>query len=64
MRTALEFWIVETQDKGFMPESAEAAIKGANIVPMWLQVTNGKYDVEDFGIYDLPAAPQFAVLFQ
>jgi hypothetical protein len=31
---------------------------------MWVQITKGKYDVEDFGIYDLPAAPEFAQLFQ
>lgn len=64
MRTALELWIVETQDKGFLPEPTEAAIKGASIVPTWVQITKGKYDVEDFGIYDLPAAPEFAQLFQ
>jgi hypothetical protein len=29
-----------------------------------VKITKGKYNVEDFGIYDLPAAPEFAQLFQ
>jgi hypothetical protein len=31
---------------------------------MWQQTTKGKYNVEDYGIYDLPADPQFAKMFQ
>lgn len=64
MRSALQQWIAATQDKGFLPEPPEAALKGAFLVQGWNQVTQGKYDVEDFGIYDLPAAPKFAQLFQ
>ena len=64
MRTALQLWIAQTQDKGFLPEPAEAAHKGADVVPMWQQITKGKYNVEDYGIYDLPADPQFAKMFQ
>ena len=64
MRTALQLWIAQTQDKGFLPESADAAQKGASVVPLWLQITKGKYNVEDYGVYDLPADPQFAAMFQ
>ena len=64
MRTALQLWIAQTQDKGFLPEPAEAAQKGAGVVPLWQQITKGKYNVEDYGVYDLPADPQFAVMFQ
>ncbi len=48
----------------FLPEPSENAAKGAWIVPLWHQVTKGQYDVEDFGVYDLPAKPEIAVLFQ
>ncbi|MEU6584802.1 sulfatase [Nocardia sp. NPDC046763] len=64
MRTALQLWIAQTQDKGFLPEPAEAAQKGAWAVPLWQQVTKGEYDVEDYGVYDLPASPEFAQMFQ
>jgi arylsulfatase A-like enzyme len=64
MRTALQLWIAQTQDKGFLPEPAEAAQKGAGVVPLWQQITEGKYNVEDYGVYDLPADPQFAAMFQ
>jgi N-sulfoglucosamine sulfohydrolase len=64
MRTALQLWIAQTQDKGFLSEPAEAAQKGAGVVPLWQQITKGRYNVEDYGVYDLPADPQFAVMFQ
>jgi N-sulfoglucosamine sulfohydrolase len=64
MRTALEFWLGQTQDKGFLPESPEGAQKGAFLVDFWMQTTGGKYNVDDYGVYDLPAAPEFAKLLQ
>ncbi len=63
MRSALQLWLAETQDKGFLPEAAEAAEKGAWAVPMWLQATQGKYNVEDYGVFDPPASREFGQLF-
>jgi N-sulfoglucosamine sulfohydrolase len=64
MRTALELWLGQTQDKGFLPEPPEGAQKGAFLVDFWMQTTGGKYNVDDYGVYELPAAPEFAKLLQ
>jgi hypothetical protein len=37
---------------------------GAGVVPLWQQITKGRYNVEDYWVYDLPADPQFAVMFR
>ena len=64
MRSALEFWIAQTQDKGFLPEAPEGAQQGAFLVDFWVKTTGGKYDVDDYGVYDLPVSPEFAKLIQ
>ena len=64
MRTVLELWIAETQDKGFLPEPPEEAQKGAWLVDFWVQLTKGQYNVMDYGVFDLPGLPEFAALLQ
>jgi len=64
MRTALEFWIADTQDKGFLPEPPDEAQKGAWLVDFWVQTTKGQYNVDDYGVFDLPGSPEFAHLLQ
>ena len=64
MRTALELWIAQTQDKGFLPEAPEGAQKGAFLVDFWVKTTGGKYNVDDYGVYELPASPEFTKLLQ
>ena len=64
MRTALELWIAQTQDKGFLPEPPEGAQSGAFLVDFWVKTTGGKYNVDDYGVYDLPASPEFTKLLQ
>ncbi|HEX5859401.1 MAG TPA: sulfatase [Microbacterium sp.] len=64
MRTALQFWRAQTQDKGFLPEAPEGAQSGAFLVDFWVQTTGGTYNVDDYGVYDLPVSPKFAKLIQ
>jgi hypothetical protein len=64
MRTALQFWKAQTQDKRFLPEAPEGAESGTFLVDFWVQTTGGKYNVDDYGVYDLPASPKFAKLIQ
>jgi len=64
MRTALLLWIGQTQDKGFLPEPPDEAQKGAYLVDFWVQTTGGKYNVDDHGVFDLPASKDFVRLLQ
>ena len=64
MRTVLELWIAETQDKGFLHEPPEEAQKGAWLVDFWVQLTKGQYNVMDYCVFDLPGLPEFAALLQ
>ena len=59
MRTALELWIAQTQDKGFLPEPPDGAQAGAFLVDFWVKTTGGTYNV-----FDLPASPEFTKLLQ
>ena len=47
MRSAVEFWIAQTQDKGFLPEAPEGAQSGAFLVDFWVKTTDLK--VNDVG---------------
>ncbi|MGI9623912.1 MAG: sulfatase-like hydrolase/transferase, partial [Acidimicrobiales bacterium] len=59
MRTALRRWIADTQDKGFIGEDPAEAAKGAWVVPLWLQLTGGTYNADDYDVFALPVDDAF-----
>ena len=59
MRTELRRWIAETDDKGFIGEDPAEAQNGAWVVPLWLKLTKGQYDVDKYDVFALPIDDEF-----
>ena len=60
MRTTLNKWIAQTQDKGFIAEDPAEAQKGAWVVPLWIQLTKGQYDADKYDVFALPVDDEFS----
>ena len=55
-------WIAQTQDKGFLPEDPAEAQKGAWVVPLWIELTRGEYDVDSYDVFELPVDDEFSAM--